>query len=707
MAQILVRLKTNEGGDVIVNLTADKTVNNVSTALGTKTSDNDGVNGKSLATGVLSLKDGYLGGKDTKLQSEVDKYNGFMFGATDDYGNYEVKLTITGINLDKILIQGDKNADQFPTSAVIDEGTDYEKTIFSDDLHWGIGFGYENTQHTIKFTKWNRPNYNACFTTLKIMQEYLDLDRGWIQNVESLPQNSTNANEIQYGFCANSGSVKLTDLNGELVEYITDDVIQDSQTPIEIYVNNEKIQTGIMVETQFDKNTAELNSLIDDDFQLISNSKYLPRDLSEAKTANDLLLEIMGKMGYSTTEITNMLRSKMVDCIDGETVSYITVSQHLSRINIQYPYLNETTNIGAINKICELAQLKCYKLPDNTFNFVSARPVALEDEIKNAISIPEYAQITPLSEPIVLKNKYNSVKANYEQINYVNTEIYTGTISFDYGWDGEFSVSVSSGITNLGDLPNYDSLNININLDNINKIFRKDSAGYFTTKVTINGQKKKWEVGKTVVTSTEPLGITQDLTTGNPYIDYAGKTLTDKTLNINTRVHVKSEPEVMQEGSTYYGFRISDIRISVFANCVESETMTNTFSVGNGNRVYESNSNELLTSNTLNSVYNSEPQYKRNALTILNDYENGAPSGEIKVFYTEGETYKPQDIVYFPNYTKPDGSNIYWRVIGGRFDYSGDCTQLLELQKIAKIYKEIESKPGGPDVDVPEQGGTP
>ena len=102
MAEVVLRIKANEGADVLIGFSADEIVNNVSSAIGTATTDNNGVNGKSFATGFLSLKDGFVGGQDSKLQSEGDEYNGFMFGATDSAGNYTVTLSLQGKNLDKV-----------------------------------------------------------------------------------------------------------------------------------------------------------------------------------------------------------------------------------------------------------------------------------------------------------------------------------------------------------------------------------------------------------------------------------------------------------------------------------------------------------------------------------------------------------------------------------------------------------------------------
>jgi hypothetical protein len=107
MADIVVKIKTNDGYDKIETFSADKPVNNVSTPTNEETTPNDGVNGKSMALGYVTLLDGYIGGQDTFLISEMNKYNGYMFGATDAEGNYDVGIEIFGVTFDKINIVGD------------------------------------------------------------------------------------------------------------------------------------------------------------------------------------------------------------------------------------------------------------------------------------------------------------------------------------------------------------------------------------------------------------------------------------------------------------------------------------------------------------------------------------------------------------------------------------------------------------------------
>ena len=425
MAQIVLKIITNEGGDVLTKFATDNKVNNVSTLIGETTTDNDGVNGKSFSNGFLSLKDGYLGGQDTKLQSEVAKYNGFMFGATDSNGNYELKLSLQGTNLDKIIINGDKNANQFPIQAILDEGTQYEKEIYLDDISWAIAFEKESSLHTIKFTKWNRPNYNACFTTMKVMVEYLDLDKGWINNIDSLTQSTSNASAIQYGALSNSGSAEIQDLNGDLQNYIRNNIIANSNVPIEIYVNGNKIQSHITSDSNYENNTKILNVQLENDIVNLNDNTFKGRDLTDSTNLYIILDDVLKEI-YSKDDIENMVSSSIVYGRDNKVG---TIKQYLQSIIIQYPFLKSASYSDTINKICNMAQLQFYENDNGKPMLISARPIASNAEIANAIKITNMHKITDLNQSIVLKNKYDGV--DWENSKIVS-QIESNSICYSY-----------------------------------------------------------------------------------------------------------------------------------------------------------------------------------------------------------------------------------------------------------------------------------
>ena len=128
MSQITLKIQVNENAGTSLNFNTASEINNVSSLLSKETTQNDGVNGISFATGSISLANGILG-NGGQFQSEKDKYNGYMFGATDSDGKFSLKLTLEGDNLDRIVIYFDRNANQFATEAIVDN----DKIIYMEE----------------------------------------------------------------------------------------------------------------------------------------------------------------------------------------------------------------------------------------------------------------------------------------------------------------------------------------------------------------------------------------------------------------------------------------------------------------------------------------------------------------------------------------------------------------------------------------------
>lgn len=431
MADIVVKIKTNDGYDKIETFSADKPVNNVSTPTNEETTPNDGVNGKSMALGYVTLLDGYIGGQDTFLISEMNKYNGYMFGATDAEGNYDVGIEIFGVTFDKINIVGDKNANQFPTMAILDEGTEDEKTVYNDDLEFGIAFAKESDSHTIRFLKWNRANYNACFTTMTVFVESLEYNRAYIDELLSSSESSFDAETINYGVVSNSGDLKLLDIDGEIADYIKDGIIDNSNLQIEIVLNGKTIQHHITGDSSYNDRDRMLSLGLTNKMSLWDKIDYNGFNLIKGSlTAYDMLKIVMAFVGYE--DIYDLTSSPAVygkDNIVG------TVKTYLESTIIEYPYLEKSTFREAVEKFCYALGLNVYEDENGKPKFVSARPVATQKEIDNAIEINSYMQISELEKDIITKNKIRSagvVENNYfleqKKIFTFNTSFYDQTV---------------------------------------------------------------------------------------------------------------------------------------------------------------------------------------------------------------------------------------------------------------------------------------
>ena len=680
MAEVVLRIKANEGADVLIGFSADEIVNNVSSAIGTATTDNNGVNGKSFATGFLSLKDGFIGGQDSKLQSEVDKYNGFMFGATDSAGNYTVTLSLQGENLDKVVLVGDKAANQFPTTAILDEGTEHEKTIHSDDANWAIGFDLPSGSHTIKFTKWNRPNYNACFTTLKVMIEYLELDKGWIDYVESVSQSTSDASSIQYGVLANSGSTNIRDLNGELEDFVKDDVLLSSNIPVDLIINGEKVRSHITQDSDYLKQSKQLQLQLTNDVRKFRNL-FGGMFLKETMTAFEILEMLLLQIGYNSSDIISMISSQVV--VLDETVS---LEDYLKEITIPFPFLEESTYEEAINKICSLAQLTMIIDKNGNPKFLSSRPIATKQEIKNAILIDDYAIFGDgIQSSLFTKNKINIVGYTDKNEHLIEKKANQFDICI-------YAIDPNKNTTYLWDsLQHAQEYNAGYTINNYNEV---SSTEYKRIAGNITFKQARKDLNILNASYYSQLGSSSyyRIKTGTEIVNQVW----DNAFSVNVIGGFLFENKIDTEGNIQIPFNIliemneSGTKVLSLSETAWCQSLAFNDKIINANSDYEIPTSEILKDS---DTYKTKKLISEVLVpTIKKDYKNGVHTATLNVFLLNKYSKKDKaaansklievgDII-----TLSDGESQYWRVTGSKFIYDGSPRQQLELQEIVGIY---------------------
>lgn len=211
----------------------------------------------SMAKGYLSFNDeGFLtndkNGNAGQLQS-INTPRSYVFGAVNANGEYELTLTLNMINsgshIDHIVIVGDQVSNQFPIEAFID---DNPTSIYSDDFNWVIKFPNTKATHTIRFTKWNRPSYNATLLQIRVMYRYLDLGNDSLEKLNSLSQSMSNPSKLLYEILANSGNVSIVDGFGEFEDLIKDGIIPNDSLNVELFINGNKVQDHITSDSSYE-----------------------------------------------------------------------------------------------------------------------------------------------------------------------------------------------------------------------------------------------------------------------------------------------------------------------------------------------------------------------------------------------------------------------------------------------------------------------
>ena len=424
MPQVKLKIEVNGGTTASgFNVSADKSANNVGFSSMPQSFD-DSFKGTRLLTlsaradankTIFINSQGYLVNNQDdeeagQLQSEQNKRQ-FVYGKTDANAEYELTLTMTTDTgtFDRIVIVGDSVGMQFPIEAIVDGAT----TIYSDDPYWAIDLGDKQSSHTIKFTKWNKANYNACFNQVKIMLQYYEVDRfNGLKQVESLSQSTPDASSIYYGTLANSGSAEIVDVDGEIEDMINDGILDNSNVPVELYIDNHLVQSHITNDSDYtpDKilNLQFTNKI--EYWDKITYSGYAYTE--EQKTAYEMLYDVLDSLGYEQS-VDDMLSEQI---IFGNDNSVGTIKSYLQLITIPYPYLPSDTYRNTIDKFCRLAQLQVYQKDNGDIKFISARPVVSQSQKESAIVVPKYAQVKNLNKTIILKNKYDAVEINEKNV---------------------------------------------------------------------------------------------------------------------------------------------------------------------------------------------------------------------------------------------------------------------------------------------------
>ena len=711
------------GSSTEVNNASIQTSNGMFSKLSTK---GNGANLKSWATGSLSLADGYVGGANTQLVAQYG-YNGYVFGVVPSSGQLSVTLEIVGSNIDSIVIYGDKFANQYPTKAYRDGDT--SDIIYSDDAVWAVKFSEPANSHTITFVEWNRADYNACITYVGELKNKLILDKSYIKSIESLSQSTGQPKEIYYGITPSSGSINILDRDGEIKDYLKDGILEVSNTPINIYCNNDDKQliSHIANEGEYLQENKTLSLELQDSFDLLLNNKYVGRNLSSTTNAYVMLSSLLTDMGYGE-HVDNMLLENMIVTIN-DVNHVMAVKDYLSQITIPYPYLQESTYREELEKFCLLAQLNMVKKDGLEYPvFVSARPITTSST--NIINIPKRNIFGDFKTDIIVKNKIGSVSCSYRNIVYDFSEITNNTIQiFDTSSNSSSSFTelnskrvLSNSEYNSGfvvlkervqDTSSYTSSSYNKYFYNIIKISTKDKLN-----IDLDYMRFKLAANVHIVNpNSDPV-----YSTTQQWISYTDENYPD----VDIKDYTKSDQDILSAWlhptyGTYSGGSNLDMRVRInqdgtadlfvlFLETIQLASSTNTV-VRFVDNYSLSFSVKRVSYNTVNTDENADIQFNANELlqdgtlfngnkivdiikyNILNDYKNGLKTGTITVscadyYYEDGSVAKNWDsgqVLSVGDLVKVDGNNTIWRITGRTFRKTGVPMIDLELQEVQVV----------------------
>lgn len=534
--------------------------------------------------------------------------------------------------------------------------------------------------------------------SLKIKKKdgtFLELDKSYLQSIESLTQLTSDPSSIQYGAIPNSGSATAVDVDGKIKKAIENGTIDNSNLQAEFWMNGNRISSHIITDSDYSPNRVFSVQMSDNISKW--DATYAGRNLTDSMTAYALLKEVLKTLpdNYSDNTIDTIILGKTL--VYGEENSIGTVADFLKTITITYPYLNSDTYRNTFAKFCSLAQLQCFQDEDGYPVFVGARPVIPKNTSK-AIHVQRRVQRSELNYPILLKNKYNGISTS-GIIQQDNSSIFDATVSIDGSTNNE-KLNVA-----------YNSLESEVDLG-ISLTYKLDKKNYklnndlFRVVLTLNGTKQKittstssqWTGELFKTTDTQPIDTTFNAKDGysiswgseiikSNIISQFSQTLQNDTLNISFHVAMNTALTVLEQNKIYYKFYLNSFNLQLIPSSV---IKNDNYQYEKGNNIFNMISNEI-------SAYNSV--YKRICKNIESDYQEGISNGAVELFLTnlyykdgalakdwsKGQILADGDIVYFDNDTYNDGSQRYWRVTSVKPNYKGEPLFSVELMEVIPV----------------------
>ena len=546
----------------------------------------------------------------------------FFWGLTDANGNYEVKVTIYGSNIEYITVFGDVVNQQFPTEAYLNDST---TAIHSDDAQWVIKFsgGASNTQ-TIKFTKWNRPNYNAAITLIRVTATSYDLTPfNGLSDVSVRLQSNTNPQELEYGVVPNSGSFSMTDEGGEVEDLIREGMLPISNLPIDYYLNGKRKSRHITTDSDYSTDRTASASMTNN-ISNWGNIQFKGRAYTGTTTT-------MYKILFDVLNST-IFNAALTDTVFAGLFDHSSTAERLKSITTAYDYVAPDTLRQTIDNICNVAQITCYEVATddypNNIRFANARPVYYAGQTLYLNLVPERYQIKQPSKDIVLRNQYDGVEiqeCQVKDITEVRTNVYNSKDSnlpqIGYSRNVKADVYIYTDVTTfttaVGVVVNYAMWELptitipkksNFNLDNISHIYNgTDADGNANIKISVIYTKKETDnvtytftyTGSHKVTNftylvgswgapVESQGELPALNNTEEFKSVVGITLASASIDLGDPQTIKTVA-VVDNGNS---FSISGLKIVAYefrgnVNSTENVSVSSPFSTKGRGEVYE------------------------------------------------------------------------------------------------------------------------
>lgn len=567
---------------------------------------------------------------------------------------------------------------------------------------------------------------------------HIEIDKtNGLKSIESLSQSTGQPKDVFYGSISNSGIANIFDIDGEIYDMVKGGVIENSNMPLDVFLNGNKIQSHISNDSSYNGNSKTFTVYMNDKISSWEELIFSGMPLTEgSKSAYEVLLYVMKSLGYNSEQIDNMLKNDVVYGVENQNG---TILDYLKTIKIEYPYIGRGTYKEVIDKICSLAQLQV--LCDNNGNpiFVSARPFITGNQSRNAIVIPQKYMGSNLEKTVILKNKYDKIELEetiVEKVTIDNSNCGNATVENEgyeiEGLGAEISISgYNVGIklyfkTFTITIPAKTNLNLNTtyNITNFSSILNVGNNILVDNIKTYNfypqGSTTPIIISPQVILDRTGINIDKEKINSVIY-DSTNDTFTISFVacvgrDVMAKTPIYGQDDIIWDNQEYIAksitFTFLGQQLQVQFNKSDvSESISN-----NPKTILKLNTNELLQSTTTIENVKMSTYIKNN---VFFDYSNGVSDAKFELFcgdlyysngelakdWSNGEIVEVGDIVKIPN-NKMENKDLIFKVVGRTFKKQGVPLIDLELQEVNIVESFNFNLSGSFDINAPNKSAS-
>ena len=362
-----------------------------------------------------------IGSYEGSLINETS-YNGYMWGLSGSTGKNSIVLTIKGTTLGRVGFLFDRYAGQYPHKYILTYGgerIEYENR-FADPYEIEVILGASNIEQTIEFTEWEKPNYQMCLTYFEYFPSYEVFTDSDVENIDTNVEATNDLSMINYGCISNIGNISIYDK----VDAMGDNMIWSYAQmgyfnlnffAMKIEMFNGNVSTHVLSQTPYYGDNKTFTASLTDKIYTWSDVICEKTAYVQQTTLYNVLFDLLNTYlpNDSGKTLQKMSTQKIVignnddDAELVETETYLT--NYLQDIIIPPFSFGEESLVSRLNKICVVAQLYCYYDENNILSFITARPRATTDEIKNKLIVEYGDQFNEVVSTILVANAYDNV----------------------------------------------------------------------------------------------------------------------------------------------------------------------------------------------------------------------------------------------------------------------------------------------------------